>query len=126
MNFSTKYSLQKTPPEVNKGPSHVEKAGYIPAQARIENMMLAGQRLVAHRAEMYDFKELKDIDENFIDPTRSKNFDMADATQIALNIEQKQRELDALKASQTAQDGSNDSQIPPDKGSDSKSNSVPE
>ena len=126
MNFATKYSIQKTSPEVNKGPSHVEKAGYIPAQARIENMMLAGQRLVAHRAEMYDFKELKDIDENFIDPTRSKNFDMADASQFALNLEQKQRAEEALKASQTAQDGSNDSQIPPDKGSDSKSNSVPE
>ena len=126
MNFATKYSLQKTPPEVNKGPSHVEKAGYIPAQARIENMMLAGQRLVAHRAEMYDFKELKDIDENFIDPTRSKNFDMADASQFALNLEQKQRAEEALKASQTAQEAQDGSQIPPDKGSDSKSNSVPE
>ena len=95
MNFSTKYSLQKTPPEVNKGPSHVEKAGYIPAQARIENMMLAGQRLVAHRAEMYDFKELKDIDESFTDPTRSKNFDMADASQFALNLDQKQKAQEA-------------------------------
>ena len=110
MNFSTKYSLQKTPPEVNKGPSHVEKAGYIPAQARIENMMLAGQRLVAHRAEMYDFKELKDIDENFIDPTRSKNFDMADASQLALNLDQKQRESEALKASQAAQEAQEEPQ----------------
>lgn len=110
MNFATKYSLQKTPPEVNKGPSHVEKAGYIPAQARIENMMLAGQRLVAHRAEMYDFKELKDIDENFIDPTRSKNFDMADASQFALNLEQKQRESEALKASQAAQEAQEEPQ----------------
>ena len=126
MNFSTKYSLQKTPPEVNKGPSHVEKAGYIPAQARIENMMLAGQRLVAHRAEMYDFKELKDIDESFTDPTRSKNYDMSDAFIMSEAIKYNVQQKELLKASQTAQDGSNDSQIPPDKGSDSKSNSVPE
>lgn len=113
MNFATKYSVQKTPPERNSGISMTEKAGYIPAKARIENMMLAGQRLVAHRAEMYDFTDFKQIDESFIDPTRSKNFDMADATQFALNIENNKKQADALKASQTAQEPSDkDLKIP--------------
>ena len=41
-------------PEFNSGKKLVETAGYIPAQKRIENLMLAGQRLVAYRMELYD------------------------------------------------------------------------
>lgn len=108
MLFATKYTIVRTPPEVNSGPNLVERAGYIPAQVRIENMMAAGQRLIAHRAEMYDFKNMSEIDENFIDPTRSKNFDLADATMIQQNIEANRRQAEILKASPAAQDGSGD------------------
>ena len=55
MLFQTRYTHQKSIPEVNIGKRLVEKAGYIPAKDRIENMILAGQRLIEHRMSMYDF-----------------------------------------------------------------------
>lgn len=106
MLFQTKYTHEKSPGEVNLGKNLVEKAGYIPAQARIENMILAGQRLVEHRKEMYDFSDGKDIDESFTDPTRSKNYDMADAFVMSEAIKYNVMQKELLKASQTAQDGS--------------------
>ena len=106
MQFQTKYTHEKSPGEVNLGKNLVEKAGYIPAQARIENMILAGQRLIEHRKEMYDFSDGKDIDENFTDPTRSKNFDMSDAFIMSESIKNNVRQKELLKASLTAQDGS--------------------
>ena len=69
-------------------------------------MILAGQRLVEHRKEMYDFSDGKDIDESFTDPTRSKNFDMSDAFIMSENIKNNLKQKELLKASQTAQDGS--------------------
>ena len=91
--------------------SETEQAGYIPPQIQIENMILAGQRLDASRRALYDFDSEEDIDENAFDPTRSGNFDLADATQMAMETEISLRdqalEADkARKASQTAQDAS--------------------
>ena len=106
MQFQTKYTHEKSPGEVNLGKNLVEKAGYIPAQARIENMILAGQRLIEHRKELYDFSDGNDIDETFSDPTRSKNFDMSDAFIMSEAIKNNVRRKELLKASQTAQDGS--------------------
>ena len=106
MLFQTKYTHEKSPGEINLGKNLVEKAGYIPAQARIENMILAGQRLVEHRKEMYDFSDGNDIDETFSDPTRSKNYDLADAFIMSEAIKNNARQKELLKASQTAQDGS--------------------
>ena len=106
MIFQTKYTHEKSPSEVNLGKNLVEKAGYIPAQARIENMILAGQRLVEHRKEMYDFSDGNDIDESFTDPTRSKNYDMSDAFIMSEVIKNNARQKELLKASQTAQEGS--------------------
>lgn len=96
MNFSTPYQDNrfKTPPEVNSGETLVEKAGYEPAKIKIENMILAGQRLSDYRKSQYDFEG--EIDEDFIDPTRSPNFDLADATQLQMQTEAN------LIASQTA------------------------
>ena len=106
MQFQTKYTHEKSPGEVNLGKNLVEKAGYIPAQARIENMILAGQRLIEHRKELYDFSDGKDIDESFTDPTRSKNYDMSDAFIMSETIKNNVRQRELLKASQTAQEGS--------------------
>lgn len=61
--------------------SNVEKQGYIPAKKRIENLILAGQRLVESRNAQYDFHG--EIDENFSDPTRDLSFDFADASIMA-------------------------------------------
>lgn len=86
--------------------SKVETAGYLSAQKRIENMMLAGQRLVTARKEMYDFAPDQDIDESLSDPTRSPNFDMADASQIALEMDSKLRseEQNKKKVSEEVKD----------------------
>lgn len=105
MLFQTKYTHEKSPGEVNLGKNLVEKAGYIPAQARIENMILAGQRLIEHRKELYDFSDGKDIDDTFSDPTRSKNYDMSDAFIMSEVIKNNIKQKELLKASQTVQDG---------------------
>ena len=78
--FYTKSVRPERCKEVNAGPPLVERSGYVPAKVRIENMMLAGQRLVESRNVRYDFDG--DVDEYFDDPTRSPGFDMADASQM--------------------------------------------
>lgn len=95
--FNTPYNRKHSEPEVNSGELKTERSGYIPAQKRIENLMLAGQRLVTSRKEMYDFPDGK-IDEDYTDPTRRKDFDMAEAFQAGLVTNAR------LKASQTAQE----------------------
>lgn len=116
MNFATHYKPNRCSPEINSGEIMVEKAGYIPAQKRIENLINAGQRLKEFRAEQFDFPDEKSIDHSFMDPTRRKNFDMADASQISYQTQQnikesqrlkaeKQKDLEVLaKATQTVQD----------------------
>ena len=75
--------------------SKVEKSGYIPAKKRIENMMLAGQRLVASRNQLYD--DPTGMDEDIpIDRTRNPGYDMADASQDMMSVNER------LKASQKA------------------------
>ena len=109
--------------------SETEQAGYIPPQVQIENMMLAGQRLDQSRKAMFDFESEEEIDEDAFDPTRRGNFDLADASQMAMETEMSLRdqalEADkARKASQTAQDASGGvkkgsegvSEPPPEKG----------
>ena len=85
--------------------SETEQAGYIPPQVQIENMMLAGQRLDQSRKAMFDFASEEEIDEDAFDPTRRGNFDLADASQMAMETEMSLRDQ-ARKASQTAQDAS--------------------
>ena len=91
--------------------SLTEQAGYIPPQEQIESMILAGQRLNEARASQYDFASEDDIDEDASDPTRRGNFDLADASQLAMETEMSLRDqaLEAdksRKALQTAQDAS--------------------
>lgn len=101
--FKTQFNANVFPRVLNNGSGEilVEKAGYIDLQKRIENMMLAGNRLVEGRKEMYDFDG--DVDEDFYDPTREKSFDLADASMISNDIEAKLR---AFKANQNAQKAS--------------------
>lgn len=82
MKFSTKWERPVPKPEENLGESLVESAGYISAQQQIENMMLAGETLNKYRLENYDFTAQMEDDDSYIDPTRSPNFDMADASAL--------------------------------------------
>lgn len=74
-----------------------EVAGYIPANIRIENIINAGERLRQARAEMYDFGPNDEIDEDFQDPTRSKSFDLADASVLKENLDMRYREIQKQK-----------------------------
>lgn len=112
MDFQTHYKRNPSPPECNSGEKLVEVAGYITAQQRIEAIINAGHRLNEYRKEQFDFQD--ELDEDFEDPTRSKNFDRADATIIEHNIFLRERikregikareaELKALQAAQEPQ-----------------------
>lgn len=96
--FQTKWLHEKTPPEINSGECITETAGYVTAQQRIETMILAGQRLVDYRKHQFDFQPEEQIDESFEDPTRLKNLDPAEATQLQYSSEAR------IKASQKRQD----------------------
>nr|QJB20350.1 MAG: hypothetical protein [Microvirus sp.] len=71
--------------EINDGELVTEVGSYIPAKEQIESFLVGGMALEASRKSRYDFEDA--IDEDFEDPTRSKGFDMADATQIQLATE---------------------------------------
>lgn len=113
MEIQTCFTHKSTPPEKNSGVCGVDRLGYVSAQKRIENMIIAGQRLIQARREEFDFPPDVEIDESFIDPTRSLNFDPADATQLSLAYNARKAERDALKASQAAQEGSGEAVPPP-------------
>ena len=83
--------------ELEKG-SVTEKAGFVPAKVRIENLINAGQRLMESRMNAYDFYD-DEIDEEFDDPTRRPGYDLADATQEAMAV---QNRLNAQKAAAKA------------------------
>lgn len=68
----------------------VETAGYISPEQQIRNLIDAGERLNAFRDEMYDYNNDYIItgDEE-VDPTRSGNYDLADAFQDSLKVNQR-------------------------------------
>lgn len=106
MNFQTRYNRVKTPPEIIPRTSKVEKQGYISAEKRIGAIMAAGMRLDSSRREQFDFPDGQ-VDESFIDPTRSGNYDMADAFQDGLATQgrlnaQKKAAIDAAEAEKLA------------------------
>lgn len=111
MIFATAYNKDRAKPEKNSGVSLVEKAGYVSAQKRIESLILAGHRLQESRIAQYDF-EHNNLDEDFDDPTRTPGYDMADAFQANLTVQERLRQSkldqEALKASQTAQEAQNE------------------
>lgn len=100
--FKTPYNSRPSMPEQHGGVSKTETAGYVPPKKIIENMITAGMRLKAFRQENYDLAEGED-DVDFDDPTRTPGFDMADASQLQLELQARKK---ALKA-----EGSNTSQV---------------
>lgn len=81
MDFFTKYNRKPSNGETLSSKSKVERSGYIPAKVQIENLLMAGVRLNDFRNNQYDMTD--DIpNEDYFDPTRSPNFDFADATQL--------------------------------------------
>jgi len=91
MNFQTRYNRGEKVYERVDNTRLVETHGYIPAQKRIENLIAAGQRLSAARGDFFDFPD-GEVEEDAWDPTRSKNYDLADGTQQMLAVELRLKE----------------------------------
>lgn len=91
MEFQTKHNRKRQPREENHGEILVETAGYLPAKKRIENLMFAGLQLKEFRMEQFDFYD-NQVDEDYFDRTRSKNFDIADLSEMRRDLEQRSKE----------------------------------
>lgn len=91
IQFRTPYNRSPLQGEINSGELLVETAGYVSAQKRIESIMLAGQRLVEARREMFDYDADDDLEEDRYPVTRDPGFDLADASQITLDLQLKSR-----------------------------------
>lgn len=95
------YNHFKRPPKVlkdwTKEKSMTEKSGYVPQNVRVENLILAGQRLAKARDELYDTIKEVDIDEVPLDPTRLPGYDMADASQSLYALQQRANEAKIAK-----------------------------
>lgn len=87
----THYSQSNLPPaqpEINSGEYILELDGFIPLRLQLLQLQAAGQRLKEFRAEAFDFAT-GEVDDNFHDPTRNPGFDMADASLILSEIEER-------------------------------------
>nr|DAX35682.1 MAG TPA: hypothetical protein [Microviridae sp.] len=82
MKVVSQHDYQQFAGEVNAGKSLVESAGYIPAKQKIESFMQAGVNLQLARNQ-FDYPDgVPDGVEPVVDPTRSGNFDFADASRL--------------------------------------------
>jgi hypothetical protein len=97
MEFATAYRKHEARLEYNDGPVLVETAGYIPAKMQIEQLINAGRRLEAARAEMYDFGPDDKVDDTVDPRVRRKDYDLAEASEDAQEVSERLRkqELDA-------------------------------
>ena len=71
MKFVSAYDY--VPPVGEKMDEHslVETAGYVPTEKKIQQMMMAGERLLTVTADQYDYSGEYDEDNFDVDPTRS-------------------------------------------------------
>lgn len=73
-----KFNLEK-----GGGKLITEQDGYVPVRIQVETMLDAGRRLMeARRNAEFDIPEGSEIEDAEIDPTRSPDFDLADASAI--------------------------------------------
>nr|WAE43584.1 MAG: hypothetical protein [Microviridae sp.] len=89
MQTQENYNYKTESPELNSGEIITERGGYVPHNVRIEEIIAAGERLYMSRAEQFD--QYGDFTEDLVfDPTRSPNFDMADASILLEDLKYKQ------------------------------------
>lgn len=103
--------------EVNGGDFVTEQSGYMSTEQLVTDMLKAGKALEDYRNGMYDLDEEADWDEDVpLDPTRRKDFDLADFTALKLRHEQKLEEYKAQKkADEEAKKKAQDESEPPAK-----------
>ena len=90
MEFRKAFEFRKSEGEINSGEVMVETAGYVPAKLRIEQIIDAGKRLVEYRKEQFDYTEGEDDMTPDI-RTRSKSYDLADASQDLMEINSRKK-----------------------------------
>ena len=102
--LKTPYNSRPSLPESFKGHvSKTESAGYIPPKKIIEQMIMAGLRLKSFREDQFDLQGGQDDDEVEPDPTRRPGFDMADASQIAHELNYRAKRARKTEGSNTSQ-----------------------
>jgi hypothetical protein len=69
------------PGEVNSGEVVVERNGYIPAFAEIQELIKAGERLDEARGT-YEFSADEEVPEDYIDPYRAPDADIVDFDRV--------------------------------------------
>ena len=97
--YATRDDRIHSEPEINSGEILVQREGYIPRHRRIEALIEAGRRLdLLKKTGQFDIDQGKDVDIDNMqcDPTREKNFDLADASELT---RQGQRNLADMIAS---------------------------
>lgn len=80
IRFTSGFDVHNFLPEKLSHKKIVEVAGYVPAQIRIENLINAGLRLEQSRMEEFDLPDGEMSDDFVPDPTRQRNYDLADAS----------------------------------------------
>ena len=110
MEYCTKYRRPKLEEEIFDPVSRTETAGYIRAEDQITAFIDAGRRLDEYRREMYDFGDGEEVPDDFIDPTRSGSFDLADASILGSSVatsirrqasEERRRKTEAVTSDRT-------------------------
>lgn len=118
----TIYHKYNTPPiqkEKGGGESMTEIEGYVSSKDKIMSLISAGRRLVAARADQFDFPDGED--NGAMDPTREPNFDLADASMLYNDIQSQPPQEDKEEDREEEKEGQGD--VP---GEDSQSDSEDE
>lgn len=96
MKFITQYDddVFKIDSEKVSKENLFEFGTYRDTKTQVEEFLISGKKLQACRESQFD--DIKDDDDFIIDPTRQKNFDLADASSILSNVE-KSINIDSLR-----------------------------
>lgn len=111
--FYTKYSKPEYTGEKNTGEIITDKYDYVPATTQITRLLQAGQRLKVHRRQDYDFGANEKVPDDFVDPTRSPDFDLVDVSEFESALQQKLSESEKKKKEEEEAQKELDEKTPP-------------
>lgn len=113
MKFNTNYlSAGYEDPSVVYEVSVTEQTGWLPVSKQVERLIRAGENLMAWRKESFDFQHGEKDDGRPADPTKSPDFDLADASRILEDFQERVNEAaaaDAVGSRETAPGSDDDS-----------------
>lgn len=103
-------------PEIIPEKSQVERETYVSLSQQITEMIRAGQRLQDYRRFNYDMDHAGDFETMEVDPTRYPGFTPALASQMAMKVNAKIKEMQAELASNLKNPGNKSSVTPESQG----------